>query len=143
MEKLLGNFSPYAYALMRIIVGLLFACHGAQKVFGWFGGVDGRGTAAPFSSLFGVAGTIEMIIGPLIAVGLLTGYAAFIASGEMAVAYFIGHFPTGFWPLENKGEEAVFYCFVFLYMATRGAGIWSIDGVRTQRYSMKFCLALL
>ena len=132
MEKVLGNFSPYAYALMRIIVGLLFACHGAQKVFGWFGGLDGKGTAATFSSLFGVAGTIELITGLLIAAGLLTGYAAFIASGEMAVAYFIGHFPTSFWPIENKGEEAVFYCFVFLYMATRGAGIWSIDGVRGQ-----------
>ena len=115
---------------MRVIVGLLFACHGAQKVFGWFGGLDGKGTAAPLSSLFGVAGTIEMFTGFLITIGLLAGYAAFIASGEMAAAYFIGHFPNGFWPIENKGEEAVFYCFVFLYMATRGAGIWSIEGAR-------------
>ena len=128
METVLGNFSPRAYALMRVIVGLLFACHGAQKVFGWFGGLDGKGTAAPLSSLFGVAGTIEMITGLLITIGFLAGYAAFIASGQMAAAYFIGHFPNGFWPIENKGEEAVFYCFVFLYMATRGAGIWSIDG---------------
>ncbi|HEX9664036.1 MAG TPA: DoxX family protein [Candidatus Binatia bacterium] len=130
MEKFLGKFSPRAYALMRVIVGLLFACHGAQKVFGWFGGLDGKGTAAPLSSLFGVAGTIEMFTGFLITIGLLAGYAAFIASGEMAAAYFIGHFPNGFWPIENKGEEAVFYCFVFLYMATRGAGIWSIEGAR-------------
>jgi len=69
-----------------------------------------------------------MITGLLITIGFLAGYAAFIASGQMAAAYFIGHFPNGFWPIENKGEEAVFYCFVFLYMATRGAGIWSIDG---------------
>lgn len=130
MEKVLGNFSPHAYALMRVVVGLLFACHGAQKVFGWFGGVDGKGTAALLSSLFGVAGTIELIMGLLIAVGLLTGYAAFIASGEMAAAYFMGHFPNGFWPIENKGEPAVLFCFVFLYVATRGAGIWSIDGAR-------------
>ena len=130
MEKVLGNFSPHAYALMRVVVGLLFACHGAQKVFGWFGGLDGKGTAALLSSLFGVAGTIELIMGLLIAVGLLTGYAAFIASGEMAAAYFMGHFPNGFWPIENKGELAVLFCFVFLYVATRGAGIWSIDGVR-------------
>lgn len=130
MEKVLGNFSSHAYALMRVVVGLLFACHGAQKVFGWFGGLDGKGTAALLSSLFGVAGTIELITGLLIAIGLLAGYAAFIASGEMAAAYFMGHFPNGFWPIENKGEEAVFYCFVFLYMATRGAGIWSIDGAR-------------
>lgn len=128
MEKVLGNFSPHAYALMRVVVGLLFACHGAQKVFGWFGGLDGKGTAALLSSLFGVAGTIELIMGLLIAVGLLTGYAAFIASGEMAAAYFMGHFPNGFWPIENKGEPAVLFCFVFLYVATRGAGIWSIDG---------------
>jgi putative oxidoreductase len=79
------------------------------------------------ASLFGVAGTIELITGLLIAIGLFTGYAAFIASGEMAVAYFTAHFPEGFWPIENKGEESVFYCFVFLYMATRGAGTWSID----------------
>ena len=130
MEKVLGNFSPHAYALMRVVVGLLFACHGAQKVFGWFGGLDGKGTAALLSSLFGVAGTIELIMGLLIAVGLLTGYAAFIASGEMAAAYFMGHFPNGFWPIENKGEPAVLFCFVFLYVATQGAGIWSIDGAR-------------
>lgn len=130
MEKYLGGFARYTYALMRIIIALLFACHGAQKVFGWFGGIDGKGTAAPLSSLFGVAGTIEMITGFLITIGLLAGYAAFIASGQMAAAYFIGHFPNGIWPIENKGEEAVFYCFVFLYMAARGAGIWSIDGAR-------------
>jgi putative oxidoreductase len=112
---------------MRAIVGLLFACHGAQKVFGWFGGIDGKGTAALLGSLFGVAGTIELIAGLLIAIGLFTGYAAFIASGEMAAAYFTAHFPEGFWPIENKGEESVFYCFVFLYIATRGAGRWSID----------------
>jgi putative oxidoreductase len=65
----------------------------------------------------------------LIAIGLLAGYAAFTASGEMAAAYFIAHFPQGFWPIENKGEESVFYCFVFLYVATQGAGIWSVDAV--------------
>lgn len=130
MEKFAGKFSSYAYALMRVVVGLLFACHGAQKVFGWFGGLDGKGTAALLSSLFGIAGTIELIAGLLIAIGLLTGYAAFIASGEMAAAYFMGHFPNGFWPIENEGERAVLFCFVFLYVATQGAGIWSIDGAR-------------
>ena len=130
MEKVLGNFSPHAYALVRVVVGLLFACHGAQKVFGWFGGVDGKGTAALLSSLFGVAGAIEVITGLLIVIGFLAGYAGFIASGQMAVAYFMAHFPTSFWPLENKGEPAVLFCFVFLYVATQGAGIWSIDGAR-------------
>jgi putative oxidoreductase len=115
---------------MRIVVGLLFFCHGLQKAFGLFGGVNG--VAAPIMSLIGVAGWIELITGALIAIGFATVKAAFIASGQMAAAYFIGHFPTGFWPILNDGEEAALYCFVFLYMSTRGAGIWSIDEARAQ-----------
>ena len=131
MGKLLAGYAPQAYAAMRIVIGLLFFCHGLQKIFGWFGGVNGA--AAPLPSLLGIAGLIELITGALIAVGFATRTAAFIASGQMAVAYFIGHFPSGFWPIQNGGEESVFYCFVFLYMATRGAGIWSVDAasVRT------------
>ena len=126
MEKVLASFAPYAYAIMRIVVGLLFFCHGAQKVFGWFGGMDGQ--PAPLTSLFGVAGIIELVLGFLITIGFLTSYAAFIASGQMAVAYFMAHYPKSFWPLENQGEPAVLFCFVFLYIATQGAGIWSVDG---------------
>jgi putative oxidoreductase len=126
MESFLGSYGSQAYALMRIVFGLLFLSHGAQKVFGMFGGINGA--AVPLSSLFGVAGVIELVLGALIALGLLGGYAAFVASGEMAVAYFTAHFPHGFWPLENKGEEAVLYCFAFLYLATQGSGIWSVDG---------------
>lgn len=125
MEKALAPFAPYTYALLRIVAGLLFVSHGGQKVFGWFGGQP-----VPLGSLFGVAGILEMVLGILITIGLLTGTAAFIASGEMAVAYFIGHFPKSFWPLENQGEPAVLFCFIFLYMATRGSGIWSIDAAR-------------
>jgi putative oxidoreductase len=128
MENFLGAYAPQVYALMRIVFGLLFASHGAQKVFGMFGGVNGA--AVPLSSLFGVAGVIELVLGSLITIGLLGGYAAFVASGEMAVAYFIAHFPQGFWPLVNKGEEAILYCFAFLYMATQGSGIWSVDAAR-------------
>jgi putative oxidoreductase len=127
MEKTLGPFAPYAYALLRIVAGLLFICYGGQKLFGWFGGQP-----VPIGSLFGVAGIIEIVLGLLITVGLFTGYAAFIASGEMAVAYFIGHFPKSFWPLENAGEPAVLFCFIFLYIATQGSGIWSTDGSRTK-----------
>lgn len=130
MERFLGEYSSYIYAVMRIVVGLLFACHGAQKLFGVLGGVDQRGTSAPLLSLFGLAGLIELVGGLLIVVGLMTGYAAFIASGEMAGAYFIAHFPRGFWPIQNGGELAVLYCFVFLYIATRGGGVWSIDRTR-------------
>jgi putative oxidoreductase len=126
MEKLLVGYAPQVYAVMRMVIGLLFFCHGLQKVFGWFGGVNGA--AAPLLSLFGIAGLIELITGALITVGFATATAAFVASGQMAVAYFIGHFPSSFWPIQNGGEESVFYCFVFLYMATRGGGRWSVDG---------------
>jgi putative oxidoreductase len=107
---------------MRIVVGLLFACHGAQKLFGVLGGKQ-----VPLASLFGLAGVIELVGGVMIAVGLMTGFAAFIASGEMAYAYFTAHAPRGLWPIQNGGELAVLYCFVFLYIASRGAGIWGID----------------
>jgi putative oxidoreductase len=110
---------------MRIMAGLLFICHGLQKVFGMFGGMGGG--PVPLFSLFGIAGMIEVIGGAFITLGLFAGYVALIASGEMAVAYFIGHFPQGFWPIQNRGELAVLNCFIFLYMATRGSGIWSLD----------------
>lgn len=126
MDKMLASYSAPAYAVMRIVVGSLFLCHGLQKVFALFGGVNGA--AAPLLSLFGIAGLIELVTGALIVVGFHTVIAAFIASGQMAVAYFIAHLPMGFWPIQNGGEESVFYCFVFLHMATRGAGIWSVDG---------------
>ena len=86
MERFLGAYSSYIYAVMRIVVGFLFACHGAQKLFGVLGGVNQRGASAPLLSLFGLAGIIEFVGGLLIAVGLMTGYAAFVASGEMAAA---------------------------------------------------------
>jgi putative oxidoreductase len=131
VENFIGAYAPHAYATLRIVAGLLFVCHGLQKVFGMFGGADGA--AAPLSSLLGIAGIIELIVGPLITLGLFTGYAAFIASGEMAVAYFIGHFPQGFWPVQNGGEPAVLNCFVFLYIAAQGSGIWSLDALLEDR----------
>jgi putative oxidoreductase len=114
VDKALGWFAPYAYA-----------SHGGQKIFGWFGGQP-----VPLGSLFGAAGMIEIIFGLLITIGLFSSYAAFIASGEMAVAHFMGHFPKSFWLLENGGEPAVLFCFIFLYMATQGSGIWSVDAAR-------------
>ena len=128
MEKALAPFARYAYAMTRIVVGLLFICHGGQKVLGWFGGQP-----VPLTSLLGVAGIIELVLGSLITIGFLTSYAAFIASGEMAVAYFMAHYPKSFWPLENEGEPAVLFCFIFLYIATQGAGICSVDGESTVR----------
>jgi putative oxidoreductase len=125
VEKLLVNYAPQVYAILRIVVGLLFLCHGLQKVFGLFGG-----TSVPLSSLLGVAGITEIIGGTLITRGFFTGTVAFILSGEMAVAYFMGHFPASFWPIQNRGEPAVLFCFIFLYMATQGSGIWSLDAAR-------------
>src|SRR5215216_5622295 len=118
MERFLGKYSPYFYALLRIVAGVMFAMHGAQKLFGW----PGNRPPMPISSLAGVAGIIELVCGVLIATGLLTGYAAFIASGEMAVAFFKQHAPGGLNPILNQGELAVLYCFLFLYMASRGSG---------------------
>ena len=129
MEKILAGYAPQAYAAMRIIFGLLFLCHGLQKAFGLFGGV--KGAAVPLLSLLGIAGLIELVTGALIAVGFAAGTAAFIASGQMAVAYFAGHFPAGSWPIQNNGELPVLYCFVFLYIATHGPGIWSVDSIGT------------
>jgi len=112
-----------AYLLMRVIVGLAFAEHGAQKLFGLLGG-----RTVPLASQFGVAGVIELVAGLLIAFGVLATWAALIASGEMAVAYFQMHAPQGFWPIQNRGELAALYCFVFLYIAARGGGRWKIFG---------------
>ena len=122
MERVLGRFGSQLYALMRIVVALLFACHGAQKLFGVLGGQH-----VEIASKFGIAGIIELVGGLLIAIGFLTGTAAFIASGEMAYAYFTSHMPKGGAPIQNGGELAVLYCFVFLYIASRGVGIWGVD----------------
>jgi putative oxidoreductase len=108
---------------MRIIVGLLFACHGAQKLFGMFGGKGGA------EGMMLLGGIIEFGGGLLIAIGLLTRPVAFLCSGMMAVAYFMAHAKGGFFPIVNKGELAVVYCFVFLYMFFRGSGPLSADSM--------------
>ncbi|MEP6783526.1 MAG: DoxX family protein [Acidobacteriota bacterium] len=126
MQKLLGRLSPFVYALLRIVAGFAFAQHGAQKIFG----VLGAHTAVPLLSQFGLAGIIEFVGGILIAIGLFTSPVAFIASGEMAWAYFQQHAPHGSWPIQNGGEPAVLYCFIFLYFAAVGSGKFSIDSIR-------------
>ena len=133
------RYAPVTYALFRIMFGFLFLCFGLQKLLGLFGGVDGKGATAALMSLQGAAGLIETVCGLLIMIGLLTKPAAFLASGEMAVAYFYIHvsilatspqgagLPIGLLPIMNMGERAYLFCFAFLYIATRGAGIWSVD----------------
>ena len=117
----LKKFEPTAYAALRIVFGFLFACHGATKVFAVFGG------HRPNDVLGWTGAGIELVGGVLILIGLLTHLAAFVASGEMAVAYFMVHQPQGMLPIKNKGELAVIYCFVALFIACRGAGKWGVD----------------
>jgi putative oxidoreductase len=122
MERVLGGFAPQFYALLRIVAGFMFACHGAQKVLGLLGGQQ-----QPMMTMPWTAGVIELVCGLLIMVGFLTGLAAFIASGEMAAAYFMAHQGSGALPIQNRGELAALYAFLFLYIAARGAGPWGVD----------------
>ena len=110
-------------SVVRIAVGLLFFQHGAEKIWGFAGGrIDHN-----FGSLHGIAGPIEVIGGGLLIAGLFTRTASFILCGEMAVAYFSRWAPRGFWPITNGGEEAVLFCFLFLWLVSAGAGPWSLD----------------
>ena len=128
MNRWLGNYTELLYAAMRLVAGLLFACHGAQKLFGVIGGESQLSNPMMLG-----AGVVEFAGGLLVALGLWASYAAFIASGEMAVAYFMVHAPGGFWPILNKGELAVLYCFVFLFIASRGSGRWSVEDIVAKR----------
>lgn len=124
MERFLGRYTAQLYAILRIMAGVMFAMHGTQKLFAWPG--DRRAATAALSI---AGGWIEVITGTLIAIGLWAGSAAFLASGTMAVAYFLRHAEDGFFPIVNRGELAVVYCFLFLFMAGYGSGIWSVDQV--------------
>ena len=130
MHRVLGRYSEYFYAILRIVVGLLFVLHATQKFFGYPPLPNGMSMGGQLPPLMMVAATVELVCGLLILIGLFASVAAFIASGEMAVAYFIGHFPNGFWPHTNMGEPAVLFCFVFLYIAAKGSGLWSVDSLR-------------
>jgi len=120
--KFLSSWAGNAYFLLRIVFGFLFMCHGLQKVFGMLGG-----EAQHIGSQLWIGGVIELVCGVLILIGLFTRIAGFIASGEMAVAYFMVHAKQGLLPIVNHGELAVIYCFVALYIACHGAGRLGID----------------
>jgi putative oxidoreductase len=121
MPAFLQPYEERIYALVRMVVGFLFLCHGAQKIMGGLGALPGH---------IAVAGVIELVGGALVMVGLATGWAAFLCSGQMAVAYFLAHQKDGLLPIQNKGELAALYSFVFLLLAVRGSGIWSVDAAR-------------
>ena len=129
MERLLGPYSTFVHAVLRIVAGVLFFQHGLPKLCGY----PGASAAAERFSQFWFAGIIEVFGGLAIALGLFTSVVAFIASGELAVAYFQAHAPRGFWPVVNGGELAAIFSFVFLYFAATGSGRWALDAFRRQR----------
>ena len=126
MAKFMAGFTGQTYALLRIVAGFLFLWHGSQKLFSF-----------PIEAMEGIpafitygAGGIELIGGALVMVGLLTRWAAFICSGTMAIGYWMAHGLTALFPIQNGGELAVLYCFVFLFIAANGSGVWSLDSTR-------------
>jgi putative oxidoreductase len=125
----MARYSSQGYALMRIIAGFLFLWHGVQKLFNFPSGMP---EGVPAYIIY-VAGPIELLCGILIMIGLLTRAAAFLASGLMAAAYWIAHGTLALLPIQNNGELAALYCFVFLFISTQGGGIWSIDAAQKRR----------
>jgi putative oxidoreductase len=126
MASFLSRYSEQIYALLRMVAGFLFLWHGAEKLFGF--PIAPGGEVPAFITY--VAGPIELVGGSLIAIGLCTRWSAFLCSGQMAAAYWSFHAPRALFPLENRGELAILYCFVFLLIAARGPGIWSVDAAR-------------
>ncbi len=126
MAHIMERFGVQTYALLRMVTGFLFLWHGSQKLFSFpLPAMEGM----PAFIAYG-AGSIELIGGVLVMIGLMAGWAAFICSGTMAFAYWMAHGTVELLPIMNRGELAVLYCFVFLYIATKGSGIWSIDDLR-------------
>jgi putative oxidoreductase len=131
LSKVCDCWRPYMLSILRMVTALLFLEHGTAKLFG-------LPHMAMFDqlqivSLIGLAGIIEVGGGVLLLVGLYTRAVAFVLSGEMAVAYFMAHFPKGYLPIVNQGELAVLYAFLFLYLALAGGGVWSVDAMRERR----------
>jgi putative oxidoreductase len=126
MFDFLSKNQSYVLSIARVLIGINFATHGAQKLFGVFGGAPAQ---MPTMLLY-PAGVIELVGGILIALGLMTSLAAFISSGLMAAGYFMAHATEGFWPIQTQGELAITYCWFFLYLASHGPGAWSLDALR-------------
>jgi putative oxidoreductase len=120
-----SQWSPRALAVLRIVTALLFLEHATMKFFAFPAGMPGTENGLPPMMIAG--GVIELVAGVLVALGLFTRWAALIASGEMAVAYWMAHAPQGFWPALNQGELAIMFCFVFLYLVFAGPGAWALD----------------
>jgi len=121
------SWAPYLRSVLRIVAAFLFMQYGTMKLFAFPIGMPPNGAAAPLISEMGLAGVLEVFGGGLLLLGLFTRPVAFLLSGEMAVAYFRGHFPQGFWPIVNMGTDAIFFCFLWLYFSAAGPGPWSLD----------------
>jgi putative oxidoreductase len=131
LTSLWGSGSPHLLSLLRIIAAFLFVQYGTTKLFALPAPIMPDGGTAPLGSLAGTGGALELVGGTLLLVGLFTRPVAFLLSGEMAVAYFIGHAPQGFWPVLNGGAPAVIFAFLWLYFSAAGAGPWSLDALRS------------
>ena len=123
--RILDRYAPVALAVLRIVTALIFMEHGTQKLFGF--PAPPQSGLPPLFSLFGFGAILEFVGGLLILVGFLTRPVAFILSGMMAVAYFVAHLPQGFFPVNNAGDAAIMFCFIFLYLVAAGPGAWSVD----------------
>jgi len=128
-----SSWAPYMLSILRIIAAFLFLQIGTAKLFAFPAAVMPEGGTASLTSLAGVAGALEVVGGALLLVGLFTRPVAFLLSGEMAVAYFIGHAQQGFWPVLNGGGPAISFCFLWLYLSVAGPGPWSIDALRRRK----------
>jgi putative oxidoreductase len=127
------SWTPQLLSTLRIMAAFLFVQYGSTKILAWPAPIMPGGGTAPLTSLAGIAGLLELVGGPLLLVGWLTRPVAFLLAGEMAVAYFKGHAPQGFWPILNQGAPAVLFCFVWLYLSAAGPGPWSIDALLSRR----------
>jgi len=127
---LLSKWSEEILSALRIVAAFMFIQHGTQKLFSF--PIEARQPFELFTLNPGLAGVMEVVLGPLLLIGLFTRPVAFLCSGLMAFAYFMGHAPRGFWTVANAGDAAVLYCFVFLYFAAAGGGKWSIDAFRAR-----------
>lgn len=124
------SWAPYMLSVLRIVAAFLFMQFGAAKLFAFPAAIMPGGGTVPLTSLPGIAGALEVCGGALLLIGLFTRPVAFLLAGEMAVAYFMGHAPQGFWPVLNQGTPAILFCFVFLYISSAGGGPWSVDALR-------------
>ena len=127
------SWAPYLLSVLRIIAAFVFIQFGSAKLLAIPAAIMPGGGTAPLTSLPGFAGSLELVGGALLLLGLFTRPVAFLVAGEMAVAYFMGHAPQGFWPVLNQGSPAILFCFIWLYISSAGPGPWSIDALRRRK----------